>query len=46
MIDYKKELMKDIKVFLEKKIKKATYSSERYKNPSADQKEKLGEYMI
>ena len=40
-----RKLMKDIKIFLEKKkIKKQQYGRERYKNFSEDEKNKLVEY--
>ena len=43
--DYKKMLMKDIKIFLKKKKKKKQqYGRECYKNLSEDEKQKLVEY--
>ena len=43
--DYKKELMKDIKIFLRKKKKKKQYDGRKsYKNLSEDEKQKLVDY--
>ena len=43
--DYKKKLVKDIKIFLKKKKKKKRqYGCERYKSLSEEEKEKLVEY--
>ena len=42
--DYKKKLIKDIKVFLKKKKKKREDGRERYKNLVEDEKQKLVEY--
>ena len=45
MEDYKKNLVKDIKVFLKKKKKKKQqYCCEQHKNLPEDEKQKLVEY--
>ena len=36
--------MKDVKIFLKKKIKNQRYDHERYKNLAEDEKQKLVEY--
>ena len=42
--DYKRNLVKDIKIFLKKKRKKPQYSRECYKNLSEDKNNRLVEY--
>ena len=42
--NYKKQLLKDTKIFLKRKVKKPQYGCERYKNLSEDEKQELVEH--